>query len=237
MTFQVIGVEKILGSRKFFKDPTKLFLFLRTFNMNVNDIKDENSEEPSPWKISVKPHSLKQMNSNSKGRSFLTTPGSDSSSTTFDRGYISYFYDDLQLASIHHLPFTVPAWIVGHALTLLKDRKAQHDHQKAQEMEMEVTHDKAYFSPFHQSHEKTPPLLNTKLSRKVSVATSLDNINEENSDPEFLDPRKMDAEIKAIQSNLEKLKQMLELKPIQLLIILIKERLVFTNKALGCMTS
>ena len=204
--FQIMGVEKIVGSRKSFKDPTKLFLYLRRFNMTKNDIKDENHEEPSPWKISVKPHSPKQMSSNSKGRSLLTTPGTDSSSTTFDRGYISYFYDDLRLASIYQLPFTIPAWIVGHALTLLKDRKVQLDHQKAQEMEMEVNHDKTYFAQY-QNQEKSPPLVHTKMNRKVSVATSLGNINEETG---LLDGEKIAMEINALQVNLEKLKQMLE---------------------------
>ena len=201
-----MGVEKILGARKSFKDPTKLFLYLRRFSMGKNDVKDDSHEEPSPWKISVKPHSPKQMSSNSKGRSLLTTPGSDSSSTTFDRGYISYFYDDLQLASLHQLPFTIPAWIVGHALTLLKDRKVQLDQQKAKEMEMEVTHDNTYLAQF-QKQEKSPPLIHTKMSRKVSVATSLGNINEETGD---LDAEKIAMEINALQVNLEKLKQLLE---------------------------
>ena len=178
-------------------------------------------EHPSPWKISVMPHSSEQMSSNGKGRAFLANPGFDSSSTTFDRGYISYFYDDLQMRSFHKLPFTIPAWIVGHALAILQDRKTNLDAQKANDMENELSPDSRTMlletqqlpNYEHDDHSQKGHIKDSNVGRKVSMATALGEIKEEASLPTSqskLSQEEIEEEIVSVQNHLDRLQQALQ---------------------------
>ena len=231
---QIIAVENMLASSskskgvlsKRFRKQIRLFLYLKKL-LHSEDNETEfiiGDEQPSPWKISVMPHSSEQMSSNGKGRAFLANPGFDSSSTTFDRGYISYFYDDLQMRSFHKLPFTIPAWIVGHALAILQDRKTNLDAQKANDMENELSPDSRTMlletqqlpNYEHDDHSQKGHIKDSNVGRKVSMATALGEIKEEASSPSLptsqskLSQEEIEEEIVSVQNHLDRLQQALQ---------------------------
>ena len=73
---------------------------------------------------------------NSKGRQFLDSQVNfDTSSTSFDKSYFVYFYDDENLSFKKKLPFTLPSWIVAHSLTMLRDRTLRNNIKDARNME------------------------------------------------------------------------------------------------------
>ena len=177
-------------------------------------------EQPSPWKISVMPHSSEQMISNGKGRAFLANPSFDSSSTTFDRGYISYLYDDLQMRSLKRLPFTIPAWIVGHALGILQDRKIAKDQdaQKENDMDNELFRESSTMLAQlgNLENDEYSQRKSKKISRKVSMATELGEIKEEALSPSSstsqykLSQEEIVEEIASVQNQLDRLQQALQ---------------------------
>ena len=106
---QISSASQLFGRNSaFFKrrKTTQLFTFLKAKGGN--------------WKICVMPHSLEQMKIDSKARQFLK--GADSSSTSFENAFKTYLYDDLQGRG-KELAFNIPAWVIAHTLTMLKNQK------------------------------------------------------------------------------------------------------------------
>ena len=98
-----------------FRKRDQLFKYLSSLHKN---------DWASPWKVCVVPHSFKQLQRNPKGRKFLDPKSTtDTSSSSFDRGYIVYIYDDYEGKFKKKLNLSLPAWVVGKTLKLLLDRK------------------------------------------------------------------------------------------------------------------
>ena len=231
----IIAVENMLGHAKDsnsskgkgyfmtrFRKQIRLFLYLKKMlHSEGNETEfSKGDEQPSPWKISVMPHSSEQMISNGKGRAFLANPSFDSSSTTFDRGYISYLYDDLQMRSLKRLPFTIPAWIVGHALGILQDRKIAKDQdaQKENDMDNELFRESSTMLAQlgNLENDEYSQRKSKKISRKVSMATELGEIKEEALSPSSstsqykLSQEEILEEIASVQNQLDRLQQALQ---------------------------
>ena len=83
------------------------------------------------------PHSMDQIQINSKGSQFLDAQRNIDSniSTSFDKSYFVYIYDDLNGCFKDKLSFTIPGWVISQALLVLKNEKLRNDSQNAQEME------------------------------------------------------------------------------------------------------
>ena len=213
---QVAGIEAMVKSLRYrhrwlnymdplywlsnFRKRDQLFKYLSSLHKN---------DWASPWKVCVVPHSFKQLQRNPKGRKFLDPKSTtDTSSSSFDRGYIVYIYDDYEGKFKKKLNLSLPAWVVGKTLKLLLDRKIKADNQTAQEIENDINstnfegslqsrlRQSVMFSDKVETTEvkdsdleslsKTfamPTNSTSKKSRKVSTASNLIQIDEEeNSD-------------------------------------------------------
>ena len=83
------------------------------------------------------PHAMDKIQINSKGSQFLDAQRNidTNTSTSFDKSYFVYVYDDLNGCMKDKLPFTIPGWVTSQALSVLKDEKLKNDSHNAQEME------------------------------------------------------------------------------------------------------
>ena len=80
---------------------------------------------------------MDQIQINSKGSQFFDAQRNidSNTSTSFDKSYFVYVYDDLNGCVKEKLPFTIPGLVISQALSILKDEKLKNDSQNAQEME------------------------------------------------------------------------------------------------------
>ena len=119
------------------------------------------------------------------------------------------------------MPFTIPAWIVGHALAILQDRKTNLDAQKANDMENELSPDSRTMlletqqlpNYEHDDHSQKGHIKDSNVGRKVSMATALGEIKEEASLPKSqskLSQEEIEEEIVSVQNHLDRLQQALQ---------------------------
>ena len=121
MIDQVFKMKNKFPFSKRLAEKTKFFGFLSSLPKTKN-------EHKPVWKVYVMPHSIEQIQMNSKGRQFLDSQVNfDTSSTSFDKSYFVYLYDEKNCSVKEKLPFTLPSWIIAHSLTMLRDRMLKNN--------------------------------------------------------------------------------------------------------------
>ena len=117
------------------------------------------------------------------------------------------------------MPFTIPAWIVGHALGILQDRKIAKDQdaQKENDMDNELFRESSTMLAQlgNLENDDYSQRKSKKISRKVSMATELGEIKEEALSPSSTSQNKLSQEeiveeIASVQNQLDRLQQALQ---------------------------
>ena len=236
MVHQVHGIGKFFqakSERSFWRvlaQKTKLFDVL---NFLVTKGENTKSEQPSPWKVCVMPHSIDQIQMNSKGSQFLDAQRNlDTNSTTFDKSYFVYLYDDLHGCVKEKLPFTIPWWVIAHTLSILHDQKLKNDNQNAQEMEkgaiteqdmddlhLAMSKDRLIKKETANSGVNINEAIDILIKedplrkRKVSAQPPLEKVEEEECNSDEI-AKKLEMKIQAMQASLQQL-QMVQIATMQ----------------------
>ena len=216
---QVCIIDKVFKMKNQFPcskrlgEKTKIFKFL-------SSLSSKKDKQNTHWKVYVMPHSIEQIQMNSKGRQFLDSQVNfDTSSTSFDKSYFAYLFDDENCPVEEKLPFTLPSWIIAHTLTMLRDRQLKNNIRDARDMETsgDITVKELRELLGNETNNETTEGKNMKVSdekldkkqRKVSVAPALEKVPEEKfTTNENL--KALEEKIHSMESSLQELKELLK---------------------------
>lgn len=196
---QIISIDCALGTDIMQKcmpnigKRLKIFTYLHSlFNKNVEKI-------PSPWKISVMPHSRR-----SSGRKVMM--GKNASAVSFDKPYPVYLYNDVECSRKEKLKFKLPSWIILHTLHLLEKQKNNENEENVKEMAGQVSNLET-FDELCDGHGEQVRKLD---KRKVSVEPDLKKISEEELQGNNVVLQEFAKKLTLLQVDLEELKNLIQ---------------------------
>ena len=128
-----------------------------------------------------------------------------------DRQYATYLYNDIEESINEKLKFTLPSWVILHALKLLEKQKTNENEEIVKEMSNNSTNVEDIFGD--------QPIVNqdlksnsesTLLKRSVSTQPQLSQISEqENETDKDAMLQKLQKKINVLQSNLQELQELI----------------------------
>ena len=128
-----------------------------------------------------------------------------------DRQYATYLYNDIEESIREKLKFTLPSWVILHALKLLEKQKTNENEEIVKEMSNNSTNVEDLFGD--------QPIINqdlksnsesTLLQRSVSTQPQLSQISEQEiqTDKDSM-LQKLQKKINVLQSNLQELQELI----------------------------
>ena len=128
-----------------------------------------------------------------------------------DRQYATYLYNDIEESINEKLKFTLPSWVILHALKLLEKQKTNENEEIVKEMSNNSTNVEDLFGD--------QPIVNqdlksnsesTLLKRSVSTQPQMSQISEqENETDKDAMLKKLQKKINVLQSNLQELQELI----------------------------